>query len=70
MKVAEKSSNEAVLDHSNGMFIVVLRLYQLFFAHCRHPDGFTDVVAFDNTHCVVVAALVLYLLTMCNQHGA
>ena len=52
MEVAEKTSVEAVLDHSNRMlivFVVFLWLYSQFFANCRCPDSFIDVVAFDNT---------------------
>ena len=30
-----------------------------FFSNYRHPDGFIDVVACDNTHFVVVLAVIL-----------
>ena len=59
VEVAEKTPKEAILDHSNGKFVVILRLYWQFSANCRHPDSFIDVVAFDNTHFVVVVTVVL-----------
>ena len=57
--MAEKTSKEAVLDHSNSMFVVVLRLYRQLLADCQCEDGFIDMMAFDNTHFVVVLAVVL-----------
>ena len=29
-----------------------------FFDNCGHPDGFIDVVAFDNTHFLIVPVVV------------
>ena len=58
-EVAENTSKEAVLDHSNSVFVVVLGLYWQLFTNYKHPDGFIDMVAFDNTHFVVVVAVVL-----------
>ena len=62
VEVAKKSSKEAVLDHSNGVFIVfvvILGSYRQFSADYRRPNSFIDMVAFDNTHFLVGLAVVL-----------
>ena len=36
--------NLAVLDHSTGMLVAVVGLYQPFFVNCRHPNSLIDAV--------------------------
>ena len=58
---ANLADNLAVLDHSNGVFLVVLELCWQFFTNCRHPNSFihVDKVAFNNTHFLVEPVVVL-----------
>ena len=61
-EIAEKTSKEAILDHSDGVFIVfvvILGLYRQLFVNCRRPDSLVGMLAFDSIHFLLVLAVVL-----------